>query len=204
MAHKYDMHAKTLYAINAGKDHAEVQILTESGLRESTVLSAEARALAPEPEPVPEAQGERRQAQQRKVAPRPKNGPDVWKLTPLDGWRDPAQHSLACSCSKCLIPAGTCVRVIPRFGFSRPSAYLEEHFKDLTADRCPFCALHCKMRVAEALFQQICQAAETSPHESRLVANMNDALKKAGINRKYQKNQQSKAYEKITFEGHQH
>ena len=59
------------------------------------------------------------------------------------------------------------------------------------------------MRVAEALFQQICQAAETSPHESRLVANMNDALKKAGINRKYQKNQQSKAYEKITFEGHQ-
>ena len=177
MAHKYDMHARTLYAINAGVDHARVQILTESGLRESTVLSAEARALAPEPEPVPDAEGERRPAKQRKVAPRPMTGPDVWKLAPLDGWRDPAQHHLACNCSICLIPAGTCVRVIPRFGFSRPSAYLEEHFKDLTADRCPFCALHCKMRVAEALFQQICQAAITSKDESRLVASMNEALK---------------------------
>jgi hypothetical protein len=203
MAHKYDMHARTLYANNAGVDHAGIQNLTESGLRESTVLSAEARALAPEPEPVPDTAGERRVPKKRKEAPRPKTGPDASKLTPLDGWRDPAQHPLACNCSICLIPAGTCVRVIPRFGFSRPSAYLEEHFKDLTADRCPFCALHCKMRVAEALFQQICQAAITSKDESRLVASMNEALKKAGINRKYQKNQTSKTYEKITFEGHQ-
>ena len=201
MAHEHDMHARTLYAINTGVDHLKVQILTEGGLRESTVLNAEARALAPEPEPEVDPGGERRQPKKRKEAPRPKNGPDVRKLEPLVGWK--ANHPLACRCSQCVIPAGTCVRVIPRLGFSRPSAYLKNHFKDLTADRCPFCALHCKMRVAEALFQQICKAAETSQHESRLVASMNTALKSAGINKKYQKNQTSKSYEKITFEGHQ-
>jgi hypothetical protein len=203
MAHEYDMHARTLYAINTGHDHEKVQILTESGLRESTVLNVAALAQTPEPDLVPDQQGERRQPKKRKEAQRPTNGPESWKLAPLVGWKEPAYHPLACICSKCKISAGTCVRVIPRLGFVRPSEYLEANFKDLTAERCPFCALHCKMRVAEALFQQICQAAETSKQVLLLVGSMNDALKRAGINKKYQKNQTSKTYEKVTFEGHQ-
>ena len=43
MAHKYDMHARTLYAINTRQDHKEVQILTSDGLRNSTAMDAAAR-----------------------------------------------------------------------------------------------------------------------------------------------------------------
>ena len=202
MAHEYDLHARTLYAINAGVDHKGVQILTEQGLRQSTVLDAEARAaLAQAPEPEPDVEGHRRAAKKRKTAPRPKDGPDVGVLKGLVGWR--ANHSMQCECTECSIPVGTCVRVMPRVWFSRPSQYLEEHFPDLTADRCPFCALHCKMRVAETMFQQICAAAESSKAESRLVASMNEALRKEGIGRQYKKQKNSKTYEKISFEGHQ-
>ena len=204
MAHEYDLHARTLYAINTGVDHKGVQILTEQGLRQSTVLDAEARAaLAQAPEPEPDQEGQRRTAKKRKTAPRPKNGPDVGVINGLVGWRDPANHSVECECTKCVIPVGTCVRVIPTVEFSRPSEYLREHFPDLTADRCPFCALHCKMRVAETMFQQICAAAESSKAESQLVKSMNDALRREGIGRQYKKTKGSKTYEKISFEGHQ-
>jgi hypothetical protein len=203
MAHEYDLHARTLYAINAGLDHKGVQILTESGLRQSTVLDAEARAQAQAAEHEPDDEGQRRTVKRRKMAPRPKDGPDKDVLKGLLGWRDPANHSLQCACTECIIPVGTCVRVIPTVGFSRPSEYLREHFPDLTADRCPFCALHCKMRVAETLFQQICKAAESSKDESRLVTRMNEALRREGIGRQYQKLKNTKTYEKVSFEGHQ-
>ena len=202
MAHEHDMHARTLYAINAGVDHKNVQILTAQGLRESTRLNAEARAQALAPEPDAGAgEGARRPAKKPKAAPRPKDGPDVDVLKKLIGWR--TNHPRECTCGQCLIPAGTCVRVMPVVGFSRPSEYLLENFPSLTADRCPFCALHCKMRVTETLFYQICQAALTSKHQARLVDRMNAALAKEKINRVYQKNVTSKTYEKISFEGHQ-
>ena len=204
MAHQYDLHARTLYAINACVDHQGVQVLTQSGLGESTVLDAEARAAqAQAPEREPDRDVSRRPQKRPKTAPRPKFGPDVEVLKGLVGWRDPVKHSRQCMCKECVIPVGTCVRVIPRVPFSRPSEYLKLHFPDLTADRCPFCALHCKMRVAETLFQQICKAAETSKHESKLVTSMNEALKKEGISKKYQKPKNSKTYEKVSFEGHQ-
>jgi hypothetical protein len=46
MAHKYDMHARTLYAINTRLDHKGVQILTADGLRNSTAMDAAAREAA--------------------------------------------------------------------------------------------------------------------------------------------------------------
>ena len=63
-------------------DHKGVQILTESGLRQSTVLDAEARARAQaQPEvPEPEDEGHRRTTKKRKTAQRPKDGPDVGVL----------------------------------------------------------------------------------------------------------------------------
>jgi hypothetical protein len=86
--------------------------------------------------------------------------------------------------------------VIPKFGFSRPSEYLKEHFPALKAEMCPFCALHCNMRVTETLFYQICQAAQTSSRDKQLIERMNTALRHLGINRSYKESLVTKKYGK--------
>jgi len=204
MAHKYDMHARTLYAINTGLDHKMVQRLTAEGLRNSTVMDAAAREAAVRAEKQREAvadSGARRQKKKARTVHVSNSEPDEAVLKKLDGWRD--NHPLVCTCVRCVIPKGTCVRVIPRFGFSRPSEYLNEHFPALKAEMCPFCALHCNMRVTETLFYQICQAAQTSSRDKQLIERMNTALRHLGINRSYKESLVTKKYEKISFEGHQ-
>jgi hypothetical protein len=203
MAHEYDMHARTLYAINARVDHKDVQSLTRDGLRASTVLDAAARAREAEAEPVSEVAGARRPKKRAKKAPVATSEPDERVLKALVGWKEQKEHQLHCKCDICVIPKGTCVRVIPRPGFSRDSAFLKAHCPALTPERCPFCALHCNMRVTEALFHQICQAAGTSKTSTKLIARMNEALHKLGINRSYKKSEVTGNYEKVSFEGHQ-
>jgi hypothetical protein len=83
----------------------------------------------------------------------------------------PLKHTRECTCKKGVIPKGTCVRVIPRFNYSRQPDYLKQNFpaSGLTAERCPFCGLRCLMRVIESLFQQICQAAQSAGKSAELV-----------------------------------
>jgi hypothetical protein len=203
LAQKYDMHSRTLYAINTRLDHKNVQRLTCEGLRSSTAMDAAARAQAQRSEAEKEreaADGSRRPAKKAKKAPVAKSDPDEAVLKRLVGW---GSHALDCRCKLCIIPKGTCVRVIPNFGFSRPSDFLKEHCPAITAEKCPFCVLHCNMRVTESLFHQICQAASSSAKDTRLIDNMNSALAELGINRSYKQSVVTGKYEKVTFEGHQ-
>ena len=204
MAHRYDMHARTLYAINTRQDHKGVQILTVDGLRNSTAMDAAAREAAVRADMQREAEadnGSRRQSKKAKKVPVTNSGPDEKVLKQLVGWRE--AHPLECSCDRCAIPKGTCVRVIPNFGFSRPSDFLREHCPSITAEMCPFCALHCNMRVTETLFHQICQAALTSSKSKKLIECMNTALQDLGINRRFKESLVTGKYEKLSFEGHQ-
>jgi hypothetical protein len=204
MAHKYDMHARTLYAINTRQDHRKVQILTDEGLRNSTAMDAAAREAAARADMEREVEaghGARRAKKRARKVPIANSEPDEAVLKSLVGWKE--NHPLQCSCVRCVVPKGTCVRVIPVFGFSRPSDYLKEHFPALTAEMCPFCVLHCNMRVTETLFYQICQAALTSSRSKKLIEGMNAALHDLGINRSYKESLVTGKYEKVTFEGHQ-
>ena len=128
-------------------------------------------------------------------------GPDVDRLRKLDRWR---HHGPDCECYGCMIPANTVVRTMLTPGMSRPSAFLGEHWPQMTSARCPFCALHCLMRVTEAMFQQICQFALAggAAHLKRL----NDGLSMVGFkSKKFEKlrNFDSKNYEKLSFLGHE-
>ena len=204
MAHKYDMHARTLYAINTRQDHRKVQILTDEGLRNSTAMDAAAREAAARADMEREVEaghGARRATKRARKVPIANSEPDEAVLKSIVGWKE--NHPLQCSCVRCVVPKGTCVRVIPVFGFSRPSDYLKEHFPALTAEMCPFCVLHCNMRVTETLFYQICQAALTSSRSKKLIEGMNAALHDLGINRSYKESLVTGKYEKVTFEGHQ-
>ena len=207
MAHKYDMHARTLFAINTGQDHKGVQVLTAEGLRNSTAMDAAAREAAARADKQREAEandGSRRAKKRARTVPVANSVPDVAVLKMLVGWKQPGKHAMDCSCYQCLIPKGTCVRVIPKIGFQRPSKFLKEHCPAITPEMCPFCVLHCNMRVTEALFFQICQAALTSSRRNQLIDRMNTALHELGINRSYQESKVNPGiYEKISFEGHQ-
>ena len=206
MAHKYDMHARTLYAINTRQDHKGVQILTTDGLRNSTAMDAAAREAAARADMQREAEaneGSRRPTKRARKVPVANSEPDEAVLKKLVGWRQPLNHPMTCLCSQCRIPKGTCVRVIPNLGFTRPSEFLKEHCPAITPERCPFCALHCNMRVTETLFYQICQAAQTSSRSKLLIERMNTALRELGINRSYKESLVTGKYEKISFEGHQ-
>ena len=201
-AHEHDMHAKTLFAINTREDPERVQALTMEGMRQTTAMGAVARAQMERAAATQDdSGGARRKPAQPKHAPVDKGDPDEHVLKRLVGWRSGHEHT--CSCDQCVIPAGTCVRVIPRFGFVRPSAFLAKHFPLLSAEMMPFCALHCLMRVTESLFHQICQAALTSSRKLKVIESMNAALAAEGINRCYQKSDSSPNYDKVTFEGHQ-
>jgi hypothetical protein len=198
-ATEHDMHAKTLFAINTLQDPERVQVLTLEGMRQTTAMGAVARAQK-ERDAAALDDGVRRAPARPKHAPVDEGDPDEDVLKLLVGWRSGHEHT--CECEQCVIPAGTCVRVIPRFGFVRPSDFLGKHFPLLSAERMPFCALHCLMRVTESLFQQICQAALCSSRKSKLIESMNAALVGEGINRCY-KQSESGNWEKVTFEGHQ-
>ena len=84
-------------------------------------------------------------------------GPDVDVTKGCDGWKK--GHNETCQCNLCVIPPGTIVRRMIQPGFSRESAYLNEHWKGISRGRFPFCALHCNMRITEAMFYNICQNA---------------------------------------------
>ena len=197
-AHQYDMHARTLFAINTREDYAKVQLLTKEGLCQSTAMDAEARARLQAA--ADESTGARRAPRRSKKAPVVMDHPEEDVLRELVGWR--SGHTETCVCKVCMIPQGTRIRVIPRFGFQRPSDFLSKHCPVLSADRMPFCALHCLMRVTEALVQQICQAALCSSRKSAVIERLNAALKREGISRSY-KQSESGSWEKITLEGHQ-
>ena len=200
-ATEHDMHAKTLFAINTREDPEKVQALTLEGMRQTTAMGAVARAQKERDAAAQDYSGGARRAPARpKHAPVDEGDPNEAVLKLLVGWRSGHEHT--CECEQCVIPAGTCVRVIPRFGFVRPSDFLGKHFPLLSAERMPFCALHCLMRVTESLFQQICQAALCSSRKSKLIESMNTALVEEGINRCY-KQSESGNWEKVTFEGHQ-
>ena len=205
LAHELDMHPKTLFALNTRVDHAGVQALTLQGLRDSTAMDAAARALATarESEPKQGVSGGRRKPKKAERVPVAQVDPDEGVLKQLDGWREPSKHTRGCTCEKCVIPKGTCVRVIPRFNFSRPSDYLKQNFPALTAERCPFCGLHCLMRVTESLFQQICQAARSSSKSADLIMRMNQSFRDQRINVQYKQIPKTKEWKKVTFEGHQ-
>jgi len=128
-------------------------------------------------------------------------GPDVEKLSKLNTWCD---HGQECLCDGCAVPANTVVRTMMTHGFSRPSAFLKEHWPQMTAARCPFCALHCLMRVTEAMFQQICQFA-IAGGEAHL-RRLNEGLLTAGFkSKKFEKLRHfdTSNYERLSFLGHE-
>jgi hypothetical protein len=94
MAHKYDMHARTLYAINTGQDHKGVQILTADGLRNSTAMDAAARESAARADMQRQAEandGSRRATKRAKKVPVANSAPDEAVLKKLVGWRRPCK-----------------------------------------------------------------------------------------------------------------
>jgi hypothetical protein len=131
-------------------------------------------------------------------------GPNMGVIRGCDGWK--LNHGDACRCEKCVIPAGT-VTVMRRLiqpGFSRESAYLNEHWKGVSRGRFPFCALHCNMRITEAMFYNICQNALAAGDPA--VARLNSAMELIGLkSKKFQKVRMFNCenYERLSFLGHE-
>ena len=215
LAQQHDMFPKTLYAINAMVDHAGVQGLTARGLQVCTAAAAPDLACTPDTSPqsgpalsnitiqggcrgLRAGGGGKRKRSAGKEQCGDAREPDAPALKRLVGWR--SDHEIECLCDLCKVPAGTVVRVIPVTSFARQSAFLTEHWPSHSLARLPFCALHCLMRVTEALFQNICQMAVK--HQDPVIDRMNAGLKEAGIPRAYKKIIGSVNYEKVTFEGH--
>ena len=218
LAQEHDMFPSSLYAINAGNETQGGE--TEHGLRSCTadatfeeetweeVDSEDGEAEAqPDPDSEEVAQmrpaGRKagRRAQLRKVLSTCK-GPHVAALAHLTGWRQ--NHDLDCPCTKCRVPGGTVVRVIPRHsGDWRKSDWLSEVWPSHNRNRFPFCALHCLMRITEAMFMMVTQRClKNEPVINRL----NAGLEAAGICKQLSKIPGATGvhtYEKLTFEGHQ-
>ena len=85
-----------------------------------------------------------------------------------------------------MVPARTVVRVIPRPGFNRESAFLKEHWPSHSHARFTFCALHCLMRITEAMFQMITQQCLKSLNT---IDQLNSGLKDAGISKQFMQGQ---------------
>jgi len=215
LAEVYDMFPSTLYTLNAGLKGGQ----TEHGLRSCT---ADATFEEEEEEEIGEeavlAGGEasigsggrlresgktvRGQPRRRKILSTCK-GPHVATLEALTGWKE--GHALDCPCVKCQVPAGTVVRVIPRHNDKdwRRSDWLGQVWPSHNQRRFPFCALHCLMRVTEAMFMMITQRCLKNEH---VIARLNSGLEQAGICKKFSKVPGASGlhtYEKLTFEGHQ-
>ena len=102
-----------------------------------------------------------------------------------------------------MVPAQTVVRVIPRPGFNRESAFLKEHWPSHSHARFTFCALHCLMRITKAMFQMITQQCLKNPH---VIGRLNAGLNDAGISTQFTQNfgvGGTHFYEKLTFLGHE-
>lgn len=216
LADKYDMFPSTLYALNAGSKGGQ----TEHGLRSCTAdaMFEEEVEVVEEEEVAAAAGGEtsiaadgrlrrsgktgRGQPRRRKILSTCK-GPHVATLESLTGWKE--EHQLDCPCVKCRVPTGTVVRVIPRHGDNdwRRSDWLGKVWPSYNQRRFPFCALHCLMRITEAMFMMITQRCLKNEH---VIARLNAGLQQAGICKKFSKVPGASGlhtYEKLTFEGHQ-
>ena len=225
LAEKHDMFPSSLYGINACLEGKGGE--TELGLRSCTADATfevdegaegaeEAEDDAAEDsEPEEEREGGpgnlHVRKEGRKVRGRKKRrkvystckGPDVATLKALTGWKD--GHEMDCVCVECAVPVGTVVRVIPRQpeGGWRKSEWLSKFWPSHDRNRFPFCALHCLMRITEAMFMMITQRClKNEP----VIDRLNAGLAKAGICKKLTKVAGVTGvhtYEKLTFEGHQ-
>ena len=225
LADELDMFPSSLYAINACLEGNGGE--TEHGLRSCTADATFEEEEAEggledeeEPEegedaaetepgmPVPPAlirkEGRKlRGRAHRRTVTSTCEGPDVATLKGLTGWRK--GHSVKCTCAECAVPVGTVVRVIPRQpeGGWRKSDWLSKVWPSHNRNRFPFCALHCLMRITEAMFMMITQRClKNEPVINRL----NAGLEKAGICKRLSKVAGVTGvhtYEKLTFEGHQ-
>jgi hypothetical protein len=220
LAEDYDMFPSTLYAINACMESQGGP--AEHGLRASTmdatfeedVIADDTDEVEPGPEEgggdVADTAGLRRagrkvrgRAAKRTVVRGVCKGPHVEVLKKLTGWKDDVPHENSCSCAKCVVPAGTVVRVIPRSTEWRRSEWLEKFWPSYDQKRFPFCALHCLMRVTEAMFMMITQQCLKNEH---VIDRLNKGLSDAGICKQFSKVPGATGvhtYEKLTFEGHQ-
>ena len=225
LAEDHDMFPHSLYAINAGLQGMGGE--TEHGLRSCTADATFQEEEEEEEEEQEQEQGgeeagdkqpgagsglghkgasrkTRGRAKTRKVLSTCK-GPHIALLGRLTGWKEPAKHALDCPCTKCVVPAGTVVRVIPCHGDSdwRRSDWLSTVWPSHNRKRFPFCALHCLMRITEAMFMMITQRCLKN---ERVIDKLNAGLEKAGICKKFSKIAGASGvhtYEKLTFEGHQ-
>jgi hypothetical protein len=128
--------------------------------------------------------------------------PDVDVIKRVNGWK--SGHHAPCECQECMIPSGTIVRVMIKPGFSRPSAYLDANWSGVLRGRFPFCALHCNMRITEAMFYNICQNALAAGDPA--VARLNTAMGQIGLKAKiFQKVRlfNCENYERLSFLGHE-
>ena len=103
-----------------------------------------------------------------------------------------------------MIPPGTIVRRLIQPGFNRKSAYLDAHWQTISRGRFPLCALHCLMRITEAMFYNICQNALAAGNPA--VARLNSAMENIGLkSKKFQKARMfnSENYERLSFLGHE-
>jgi hypothetical protein len=129
-------------------------------------------------------------------------GPDSAVIKRCDGWK--MDHKAACKCVKCVIPAGTIVRRLIQPGFDRASEYLDQHWTGVSRARFPLCALHCNMRITEAMFYNVCQNALAAGDPA--VARLNSAMEMIGLkSKKFQKVRMfnSENYERLSFLGHE-
>ena len=129
-------------------------------------------------------------------------GPDSAVIKRCDGWK--TDHKAACNCVKCVIPAGTIVRRLIQPGFDRASEYLDQHWTGVSRARFPLCALHCNMRITEAMFYNVCQNALAAGDPA--VARLNSAMEMIGLkSKKFQKVRMfnSENYERLSFLGHE-
>ena len=230
LADRYDMFPNTLFAINAGTEGKGGP--TELGLRASTADAPFRVSRVPPPmsddlekeQPAGAAGAASRGAGagMRRPAAKTKNvktkrvhdpvvceGPAVEVLKRLTGWQE--SHDQQCACARCLIPADTAVRVIPRARSDgepewlkeRESSWLKERWPSHNQKRFTFCGLHCLMRITEAMFQGVTQRCLKMP---QVIDRLNDGLRDAGITKKFTDDVSQtgdRFYQKLTFEGHE-
>jgi len=118
------------------------------------------------------------------------------------GWK--RGHTVDCMCEQCMIPAGTIVRRMIQPGFNRESEFLNENWPGVPRGRFSFCALHCNMRITEAMFYNICQNALAAGDPA--VARLNAGMQLIGLkSKKFQKVRMFNCdnFERLSFLGHE-
>ena len=213
-AEEMEMHPETLWTINTCEDKQHSWKYTEEMLKFMTAEFTEPEALSDSRaqdsvhtdganHPAP-AQLCRKAQQKKKPAPKSKSvlpsGPHEAIIKKIC-WRE---HASNCKCKQCMIPATTVVRVMVKPGFSRESPFLSQHWPGVSLARFPFCALHCLMRITEAMFYNICQNALAGGNP--VVSRLNEALEFIGFkSKKFQKVRSFSTdhFERLSFQGHE-